>query len=306
MITIASYYNAGKRVVKKAKEVLLKGGSLLDAVEEGIKVIEEDLSIDSVGLGGFPNIFGEVELDAAIMDGETLKCGSVGAVKYIKHPITLARKVMELTPHVMIVSHGASHLASIVNMKEDIVINVRRFKQFIETVEKYEKFLLEGKNIPLHLRRILELSSKQMKIHDTIGVIVYKNGKLAAGVSTSGLPLKFPGRISDSAIIGAGIYADNNIGAAVCTGFGEIAIRLCAAKSVLDLMRFGYKPEEALKEVLERVNEISNREGENYHLGIIVVDREGNVHAAANFNFYYTFWRDDINEIKYEKAELVK
>ncbi len=281
---ITSYYEFGVKAVEKAREILLNGGDILDAIEKGINVVEEDVTIRSVGIGGIPNFEGEVELDAAIMDGRSLRCGAVAAVRRVKHPISLARKVMEETPHVFIVGDNALKLARFFKMEEiDLPLK-----------EAYEEYLKKKKNA--NIRGYDRESFKHLRDyiigHDTIGMIAFKEG-FAAGVSSSGLGLKIPGRVGDSPIIGAGLYASNEDGAAICTGVGEIAIRLVAAKTSLDLLKLGYSVQESAREVIRRVNEIRRREGIKYSLGIVVVDRELNVGAAANYKFKYVYWNSD-------------
>ncbi|HDH06794.1 MAG TPA: asparaginase, partial [Thermoproteales archaeon] len=290
---VASYHPFGLEAVKRAREILLKGGSALDAVEEGIKVVEENPHIRSVGIGGIPNFDGEVELDAAIMDGKTLKCGAVAAVKKVKHPISLARKVMEKTPHVLIVGEGALRLARVLGLDEVDLPLPEALKAYKEIKQK----TIKGREKNEYIRIINELLKNQ-GITDTIGVIaIDKDGNIAAGTSSSGAPLKFPGRVGDSPIIGAGLYADNSAGAAICTGWGEIAVRTAAAKTAIDLLEEGYSPQKVAHRVIEKVNRICDRENLEYALGIVVVDRAGNVGAAANFkNFTYVYWSDDVNE----------
>jgi len=305
MLMAVSYSSSGVRVVKRAKEVLLKGGSVLDAVEEGIKATEDDNSNRSVGIGGLPNFEGEVELDAAIMEGSTLRAGSVAAVKRVRHPISLARKVMEVTPHVMIVGDGALKLARALGL-EELDLPLREvYEEYLKMKSDLIKKIKEKRDIPVTIQKIYQIYANQC--HDTIGVIVVKDRKFSAGLSTSGLPLKFPGRVGDSPIIGAGLYADDEVGAVICTGFGEIAVRLAAAKSVIDLMRQGHTPQEATDELIRRVNEISKREGVFYNLGIVAVNKDLDIGATANHGFDYVYWRSDMgDDIVINKANVIE
>jgi len=294
---IVSYYNFGIKAVEKAREILLHDGDILDAVEKGINVIEEDETIRSVGIGGLPNFEGEVELDAAIMDGRSLKCGAVAAVKRVKYPISLARKVMEETPHVFIVGDNALKLAKFFRMEEiDLPLK-----------ESYEEYLKKKKEVDIkgYDKESFRHLAEDVIGHDTIGVIAFKEG-FAAGVSSSGLGLKIPGRVGDSPVIGAGLYASNEDGAAICTGVGEIAIRLVAAKTSLDLLKLGYSAQESAREVIRRVNEIRRRENMKYSLGIVVVDKDLNIGAAANYKFKYVYWNsNDSVEILFEDADFL-
>jgi len=304
MMLVASYYDFGARVVERARATLLEGGGILDAVEEGIKVIEADRSNRSVGIGGLPNFEGEVELDAAIMEGRLLRCGSVAAVKNVEHPISLARKVMELTPHVMIVGEGAVKLARLLGFREVRLPIEEARAEYLRRLREIEERLGRGEELPLY-RRVYELL--RGRGHDTTGVVVFKDGDFAAGVSTSGLALKFPGRVGDSPIIGAGLYADNRVGAAICTGLGEIAIRLVAAKSALDLVDRGCSAQEAAEAIVSRVNEISAKEGVLYRLGVLVVDKRLEIGAAANYKFSYAYWTEELGEeIALREAALLK
>lgn len=281
---ILSYYEFGVKAVKAAKKVLENEGDIIDAVEKGINVIEEDPTIKSVGIGGIPNLEGNVELDAAIMDGRTLRCGSVAAVKRIKYPISLARKVMEYTPHVMIVGDNALKLARIFGMEE---LDLPLKESYEEYLKRKSKLGIEKYN-----RESIEKLANSLRGHDTIGLIAYKDGDFAAGMSSSGLALKVPGRVGDSPIIGAGLYASKE-GAAICTGLGEIAIRLVAAKTALDLIREGYTPQESVEKIISEVNSISKRENIMYSLGIVIVDKELRIGAAANYDFKYVYWNSE-------------
>ena len=305
MLMAVSYSRSGTRVVRRAREVLLKGGSLLDAVEEGIKVAEDDNSNRSVGIGGLPNFEGEVELDAAIMEGATLRAGSVAAVKRVRHPISLARKVMEVTPHVMIVGDGALKLARLLGLEELDLPLRESYEEYLRMKKDLMEKVKNNREVPAMLRKLYQLYAEHS--HDTIGVIVVKDGRFSAGLSTSGLALKFPGRVGDSPIIGAGLYADDDIGAVICTGFGEIAVRLAAAKTIVELMRQGYSPQEATDELIRRVNKVSEREGTLYNLGVVAVSKSLEIGATANHSFEYVYWRSDLgDDVIIDKAKVIE
>lgn len=305
MLMAVSYSSSGVRVVQRAREVLLKGGSSLDAVEEGIKVAEDDNSNRSVGIGGLPNFEGEVELDAAIMEGSTLRAGSVAVVKRVRHPISLARKVMELTPHVMIVGNGALKLARLLGLEELDLPLRESYEEYLRIKKDLMERVKDNREISIMLRSLYQLYNKHL--HDTIGVITIKDGKFSVGLSTSGLPLKFPGRVGDSPIIGAGLYADDDVGAVICTGFGEIIVRLVVAKTVIELMREGYSPQKATDELVRKANWISEKEGVFYNLGIVAVNKDLSIGATANHGFEYVYWRSDSgNNIMVSKARIIK
>ncbi|HDI75186.1 MAG TPA: glycosylasparaginase [Thermoprotei archaeon] len=296
-----SYYLFGKKVVEKAREILLSKRDPVEAVVEGIKVIEEDPSIDSVGIGGIPNIDGELELDAAIMDGKTLRCGAVAAVKKVKHPISLAKRVMDYTPHVMIVGEGALKLAKLV--REEI-LDTPAEESYVKFLQKRKRAKRKKSNSSI-FDEIKEATGIS-ELHDTIGAIAAVGKWFVAGTSTSGLACKFPGRVGDSPIIGAGLYADNDLGAAICTGFGEAIIRVVAAKSALDLIGEGCTAEEAVVEVVRKVNKLAEKEKIPYRLGIVAVDKDLTIAAAANFKFKYVYWTSEEDEIVLSEAILIK
>jgi len=287
---IASYHDFGVKAVKKAIEILNQGGNAIDAVEKGINEIENDPTNTSVGLSGWPNWLGEVELDAGIMDGKTLKACGVGAVKNIQNPITLARKCLEELPHTLIVGESAIMLAKFFGIK---VAKKRPATSLIKHKKKEIERKLEKGDIDLrqYYKKIFSLAPKIW--HDTIGIIVIdKNNNIAAGASTSGAAFKFPGRVGDSAIVGAGFYADNRYGAAICTGVGEVAMRSLAAFRAVYLLSKNYNPQEAAEITIKRTLEVSKNDKEKYSLGIVVVSKEKEIGAAAlNWqNFKYVYW----------------
>lgn len=269
---LLSTWNHGLDANEEAWDVLHKNGSVLDAVEAGVKVTEADQSNRSVGLYGFPDREGIVTLDASIMDGAG-DCGSVCFVKQVKHPITLARKVMENTPHVMLAGEGARQFA----MSEGMPIE----EEFLhpESKKAYEEWLEEEEYRP-----IINIEN-----HDTIGMIgVDADGNIAGSCTTSGLAFKMHGRVGDSPIIGAGLYADNDAGAATATGMGEAIIKVCGSFLVVELMRQGRSPQEACEEVVQRLIRKNRDNIENIQAGFIAVNKDGEYGAYAvqpGFNF---------------------
>lgn len=226
-VAIATW-DFGLIAVEKAGAVLARGGKALDAVEAAIRAVEADPTVRSVGFGSLPNADGVVELDAAIMDGGTHEAGAVAAIRATKHPISVARAVMENSPHVMLVGEGARAFA-----------RARGFSA---------ARLLTAEAKGAWLRR--------RKGHDTVAVLALDSrGGLAAGCSTSGLPHKMPGRVGDSPIIGAGLYCDNEAGAAGATGIGEYVTRLCGSHLIVMLMRERLSPEDACLRALREVRE---------------------------------------------------
>jgi isoaspartyl peptidase/L-asparaginase-like protein (Ntn-hydrolase superfamily) len=254
----------GKAANDAALKVLLGGGTLLDAVEQGIWVTESDVKNPSVGLGGTPNAAGVVQLDACIMDGVGHRAGSVAALEGIRHPISAARRVMEKTKHVMLVGEGARIFA---------------LEQGLESVE------LDSQN--RHQTKSQGRTKESLpaaapaKNHDTIALLVLgADGNLAGGCSTSGMGGKLPGRVGDSPIIGSGLYVDNEVGAAGATGIGENVMRYCGSFLVVEYMRQGLHPQAACQETIRR---IARQDPKGYDLSInfVALDKAGRFGAAG-------------------------
>lgn len=248
--------------------VLSDGGSAVDAVEAAITILEDDETFDA-GTGSFLNLAGEVELDASIMDGRNLRAGAVASVQNIKNPISLARRIMEESDHILLTGKGALRFAKEHGMKscrQDDLITEREILRWREWQKKKNMSVQEAfrkKKVPL----------------DTVGAVALdKAGNIASGTSTGGTPNKFPGRVGDSPIIGAGTYADNSVGGVSSTGWGEALIKVVMAKSVLDFMeRNGGNPSKA---ALEGVNMLE-RKVQGYG-GVIVLNMEGEIGMAYN------------------------
>jgi len=218
-----------KNATKKAWEILNSQGSSLDAIEEGCKVEEANKEGQSVGIGGLPDREGNVTLDACIMDYKG-NCGSVVYLKNVKHAISVARMVMEKTPHVMIAGDGAKKFALAMGFKEENLLTEKSKKDWIKWKEN-EKY-----------QPIINIEN-----HDTIGMLaIDKNNNISGGCTTSGLAYKMQGRVGDSPIIGAGLFIDNEIGGAVATGLGEEVIKTVGSFFVVELMRQGYSPKDAV------------------------------------------------------------
>jgi len=240
-------------------EVLRKGGSAIDAVEVGIRLVESNPKDNTVGLGGIPNLLGEVELDASIMDGRTLAAGAVAAVQGYEHPISIARKVMEELPHVLLAGSGAERFAAEMGFQQRELLTE-------ETREVWEKQL--RKAIPEaalgnlerepDLRQWVKRVIESRRAGSTVNFLAQDaDGNLCAGVSTSGQGWKYPGRVGDSPLIGAGNYADNRYGAAACTGLGEMAILAGTAHSVVLYLKMGLSLEEAGRQAMEDLHALA-------------------------------------------------
>ncbi len=268
---ILSTWNHGVPANATAIETLSSGGSIVDAVEKGVMTTELDLDNLSVGLQGLPDREGIVTLDASIMKGNG-ECGSVAFLRQIKHPISLARKVMEDTPHVMLAGEGARQFAIAQGFpleKEELSPKAK---------EAYEEWRKTSKYKP-----IINIEN-----HDTIGMIgIDENGKMAGSCTTSGLAYKMHGRVGDSPIIGAGLYVDDEVGAATATGLGETIIRICGSFLIVELMRQGRSPQEACEETVRRLVAKSPNSKE-IQAGFLAVNKDGEMGAFAvqpGFNF---------------------
>jgi N4-(beta-N-acetylglucosaminyl)-L-asparaginase len=248
-----------------ALKILLDGGSILDAVERGIWVTEDAAPDRSVGLGGAPNAAGFVQLDACIMFGPGHKAGSVAAIEGIRHPISAARRVMEQTRHVMLAGEGARVFAL-----EQGLASIP-----VDDRELYEKWRQK------HGAQQL----KKPENHDTIALLALgADGTIAGGCSTSGLAGKLPGRVGDSPIIGSGLYVDNDIGAAGSTGMGENVMRYCATFMIVEFMRQGLSPHEAIVKTIQRIIESERRD--DLQINFIALDKHGRYGAAGTDGYF--------------------
>ncbi|MBN8696005.1 MAG: N(4)-(beta-N-acetylglucosaminyl)-L-asparaginase [Bacteroidetes bacterium] len=271
---VLSTWNFGLKANEAAWEVLSKNGRALDAVETGVMVPEGDPTERSVGYGGRPDRDGRVTLDACIMD-EQANIGSVACLEHIKHPISVARAVMEKTPHVMLVGDGALQFALSQGFKKENLL--------VEESEKEWKEWLKNSNY----KPIVNIEN-----HDTIGMIALDaNGNLSGACTTSGMAYKMHGRLGDSPIIGAGLYVDNEIGAATATGHGEEVIRIAGCHLVVELMRQGKTPEQACKETVARVVKLTANRKKNLkdiQVGFIALNKQGEYGAycvQGGFNY---------------------
>jgi L-asparaginase / beta-aspartyl-peptidase len=272
----------GRAGAVAAMEMLRAGGRALDAVEVACRVIEDDPDEHSVGYAGIPNVLGEVELDASIMDGRTRAGGAVAVLRGYGRAITLARRVMEETPHVLIAGHGADRLAAELGEQpadQRTEESLRRWRERFD-----ERGVTPGDETNLRevaglLTRPVNLQDKIYKAArvDTLGTVNFlvqdQFGDLASAVSTSGIAWKYPGRIGDSPLIGPGNYCDNRYGAAACTGMGELAIRAGTALSVVLYMKMGMSLREAGLEALRDLQGLASREEQ--YMNIVALTPQG-------------------------------
>lgn len=233
---ILSTWRHGMEANAEALKVFGRGGSVVDAVEAAVAVVESDLSNRSVGQGGRPDRDGHVTLDASIQDHEG-RAGAVAFVEGFEHPISIARAVMEKTPHVLLVGAGAERwaLENGFSRREVALPEVRR---------EWQEWLKTGQYAP----------PVNVENHDTIGLVAMDaQGRLAGSCTTSGLAYKVHGRVGDSPIIGAGLFVDGEVGAACATGVGELVIKVAGSHAVVELMRQGLEPTDACREVVQRI-----------------------------------------------------
>jgi len=262
-----------KKAAIEAVNIMKKGGSALDAVTEAIYILENN-PIFNAGKGAWPNLKGEVEMDAIIMDGRTLKAGAVAAVKNVKSPIKLARKIMEETDHILIVGSGAEELAKAFGLYEEHKIPEERLKQW----EEIRKNLIEGKEVSLlsYWKKI----SKWIKIGETVGAVaIDREGSIAAGTSSGGFPMKLPGRVGDVPIIGCSTFADNSAGGVSITGHGEVGMTYTLAKKIVDLMREGVPARFATEWMISYMNEVTQGKA---LFAAIAIDKNGGYGSARN------------------------
>jgi len=257
---IISTWNHGLAANKEAWGKLQKGAKGLEAIVAGVGISEADPKVRSVGYGGLPDREGKVTLDACIMDSNS-DCGSVSFLQDIKHPIAVAKKVLENTPHVMLVGAGAKQFALSEGFKEENLLTP-------ESKKSWKNWLEKSKYEP-----VINIEN-----HDTISMLVLDaEGNLTGGCTTSGAAWKMHGRVGDSPIIGAGLFLDNEIGAAAATGLGEAVIRTAGSAMVVELMRQGKSPTEACKEIVERIyKKHTNHKDLSYlQVGFIAVNKQG-------------------------------
>ena len=287
---IISTWNHGLEANQKAWDVLKNGKGGLSAVEEGVKVSEADPKIRSVGLGGYPDRDGIVTLDACIMDKNS-NCGSVSFLQNIKHPISVARHVMEDTPHVMLSGKGALDFAISKGFAQENLLTEASKKDWIKWKEQS------------NYKPVINIEN-----HDTISMLLIdENGDLFGACTTSGAAWKMHGRVGDSPIIGAGLFLDNEVGAAAATGLGEAIIKTSGSAMVVELMRQGYSPMEACKTIVERISKLhKNRPEWDYlQVGFIALNKNGeyagySLRKGFNYSLYDEKNKDLLIDAKYE------
>jgi N4-(beta-N-acetylglucosaminyl)-L-asparaginase len=260
---VVSTWQHGMPANEAAWEILSNKGKAIDAVEAGVRVPEADPSERSVGFGGLPDRDGRVTLDACIMD-ENGNCGAVAFLEYIKHPISVARLVMDKTPHVMLVGGGALDFALQQGFKKENLLTTESeadWKKWLETAE---------------YKPIINIEN-----HDTIGMLaIDAKGDISGACTTSGMAYKLNGRVGDSPIIGAGLFVDNEIGGACATGVGEAVIKTVGSHLVVELMRQGKSPAQACKLAVERLTK-KQKNIKDLQVGYLAINKNGEYGAYS-------------------------
>lgn len=269
----------GIRGLDVARDILVGGGSALDAAEAAVRVVEDDPDDHTVGYGGYPNLLGVVELDASIMDGTTRRAGAVGSLRGYKEAITVARAVMERLPHVLVVGDGAARLAADIGLQPTEMLTPEAEAVWRDGIEGRVPEEDVGASM---LARVASLVTDPERAAGTVNVLTRDTaGRLASGVSTSGWAWKFPGRLGDTPVIGAGSYADDRSGAAACTGWGELAIRAGTARMVVSALAAGVTPADACRAALEDVLSLDPDSDTAPVMHLLTLGADGR-HAAAS------------------------
>ncbi len=260
---VISTWNHGLPANEAAWEILSTGGYSLDAVEAGVRVPEGDPKVITVGYGGIPDAEGKVTLDACIMD-EKGRAGSVTYLQHIKHPISVARLVMEKTPHVMLSGKGALKFALDNGFKKEKLLTPEMKKRWKKWKKEKRKFSQK-----------INIENQLLENHDTIGMLaIDKDGRISGACTTSGMGFKMPGRVGDSPIIGAGLFVDGEVGGAVATGSGELVMKTLGTFLVVEFMRNGMAPSEACEEAVKRIAK-KIPDFENHQIGYIALNIKG-------------------------------
>ena len=297
---VISTWDSGMAVNAAAWEILNTGGRSLDAVEAGAVSMENKLDC-CVGLGGYPDRDGIVTLDACIMD-EKANCGAVAGLEQIKHPISVARKVMEKTPHVILVGNGAQQFA----LENGFPLEPKELSK--DAHKAYDGWLKKSEYKP-----VINIENKKGEHgpfapaffddgrpnHDTMGLLAMDTaGDMSGAVTTSGMAFKVHGRVGDSPIIGAGLFVDNEVGAATSSGVGEEVIRICGTHLVVEFMRQGYSPQNACRKAVERIVNRDRNKAKTLQVGFLAMNKKGEHGAyAIQKGFVYSIKTGTQNEI---------
>lgn len=306
-IVLSTWHGQSTVANAAAWNVLKERGDSLDAVEQGVMTMENDWGNCCVGLGGNPDRDGHVTLDASIMNHKS-ECGSVAFLERIKNPIQVARAVMEKSPHVMLVGKGAQQFA----VANGFTLEEEKLSEHAE--KAYKEWLIKSEYKPvmniekgvIHQPKVPNKMKGGEYNHDTIGMIAMDtSGNLSGACTTSGMGFKLRGRVGDSPIIGAGLYVDNEIGAATATGHGEEVIRISGSFLVVEFMRQGYSPDMACRKAVERIMKKTPRNPKEIQVGFIAINKLGEFGSyAINKGFDYGV-TTQVLDCKQEKAKSI-
>lgn len=263
-----------------AVDALRRGARALDVVESSIRPVELDPNVRSVGVGGWPNLLGQVELDACIMDGKGLRSGAVGALQGYLHPISVARQVMERLPHVFLAGQGAARFAAECGAESGPLLTEQSRREWQAWLDEHVPEAQRSRWPEAPLAEWARLTADPIKVHGTtITLVKDGDGDIGAGVSTSGWAFKYPGRLGDSPVIGAGCYADNRYGAAACMGQGELTIRAGTARAIILYLKMGLTLRQACDEALNDLRALARiYEGS---VTLHAIDAEGDYYVVA-------------------------
>lgn len=302
---VISTWDFGKAANAEAWKLLSTGGDVIDAVEAGVHVPEADPTNQSVGLGGFPDRDGKVTLDACIMEGTNLGCGAVAFLEHIMHPISVAKLVMQKTPHVMLVGEGALQFALANGFQKENLLtpaSEKAWKDWLKNSQYAPVINIENSFKPVDPKQLPGGPYN----HDTIGMLaIDKTGKMGGACTTSGAAWKMRGRVGDSPIIGAGLYVDGEVGAATSSGLGEEVIRTCGSHTVVELMRQGLSPEAACKKAVERIALRNPERAKTLQVGFLALDKKGNYGAYAIHKGFTYSVKNNREEKVYEAKALL-
>jgi beta-aspartyl-peptidase (threonine type) len=290
---IAICNNEGACGIAATGTALARGDAALDAIEAGIRLVEASEEVRTVGRGGWPNLLGEVELDASVMDGTTLRSGSVGSLTGYLHPVSIARQVLERLPHELLVGEGARRFAAEIGAEAGELLMPhartaweRWFRTEVSAVEQ-----ASWPDVPM-AELCQQAIDPEIGRDTTVFLAQDAEGHIGAGTSTSGWGWKYPGRLGDSPIIGAGSYADSRYGACACTGVGEMSIRAGTSRAVVLYMKMGMSVEEAVHEAVEDMRALKG--GLIGRVTIHAIDRQGGHKVVAVNGLpenHYWLWR---------------
>ncbi len=292
---VVSTWKHGVAANQAAWKVLSEGGYALDAVEAGVRVPEADPEVITVGYGGIPDASGKVTLDASIMDEEG-RAGSVSYLRCIMHPVSVARLVMEKTPHVMLSGKGAQKFALENGFKKEKLLT----KDMKAVWKKWKK---EGGEFDARVN----IENQLPENHDTIGMLaIDEKGRISGACSTSGMAFKMPGRVGDSPVIGAGLFVDGEIGGATATGSGELVMKTLGSYLVVEFMRNGMSPQKACEEAVKRIVR-KMPEYEDHQIGYLALDKNGNYGAFSMLpGFEFAVKNEDAEQLVEAEAWLKK